>query len=55
MDSILKSTGRNYYALIGIMAHEIGHHFAAHTSDITRAAPSGLDERVVPNIRGSWT
>ncbi len=51
MQSILKSTGRNYYALIGIMAHEIGHHFAAHTADITRAPSANLSERVAPRLR----
>jgi uncharacterized protein YraI len=31
MSHILQSSGRNYYSLIGIMAHEIGHHLAGHT------------------------
>jgi hypothetical protein len=44
MTSILTKAGKNYFSLIGIVAHEVGHHFLGHTTDdLTAAAevPSG--------------
>jgi hypothetical protein len=40
MKSILTKAGKNYFSLIGIVAHEVGHHFLGHTTDDLTAAAS---------------
>jgi hypothetical protein len=61
MKSIMTKAGKNYFALIGIVAHEVGHHFLGHTTaDLTAAVASdpaparsavGLSPRDIENDR----